>query len=174
MMDIGLLLPRVAVGLTVAAHGAQKVFGWFGGPGRDGFAGFLESLGFRRTRFYTWLAGGAEMLGGVLLALGLLTPLAVAAIIGVMLTASVAAHARNGFFADRGGYELPFVIAVAAAAVSLAGPGTFALDAVLGQAWTGLGWGLGAIVLGILASGAVLTARRLEARELDASRVRTA
>lgn len=173
-MDVGLLLLRVIVGLTVAAHGGQKLFGWFGGPGREGFAQFLESLGFRRTRFHTWLAGGAELVGGVFLALGLLTPLAAAAIIGVMITATLAVHVKNGFFAANGGYEFPLLIAVSATAVTLTGPGAYAVDALAGWSVSGAAWALGAVFLAALAAGAVLGARHVEPRMGGSARARTA
>src|ERR1700730_4125568 len=87
VMDIGLLLLRLTVGLTLAAHGAQKLFGWFGGPGLDKTGMFFEKLGFVPGRRHALMAGLAEAGGGLLLALGLVTPLAASAVFAVMLVA---------------------------------------------------------------------------------------
>src|SRR5262245_46950311 len=121
-MSLGLLILRLAVGLTLAAHGAQKLFGWLGGYGLTGTGQFLEQLGFRPGRLYAAQAGLAELLGGLLLATGLLTPAASAALLAVMVVAAVTAHLRNGFFVQNGGYEYPLVLAVVAAALAFTGP----------------------------------------------------
>src|SRR5580765_1870434 len=97
-MDLGLLILRVVVGLTLAAHGSQKLFGWFGGYGLAGTGSFLEQLGFRPGRVQAFLAGAAEAGGGLLLAAGLFTPLAAAAIVAVMFVAIVSVHWPKGFF----------------------------------------------------------------------------
>src|SRR5690348_980300 len=104
-MDIGLLLLRLAVGLTLAAHGTQKLFGWFGGYGLDGTGQFLETIGFRPGRRAALKAGLVETGGGLLLALGLLTPLAAALVVSDMFVAAVSVHLKNGFFVTSGGYE---------------------------------------------------------------------
>src|SRR2546421_8063795 len=104
-MDVGLLVLRLVVGLTIAAHGSQKLFGWFGGGGLDGTAPFLEQLGFRPGKVHAAVTGIAEMGGGAGLALGLLTPLAAAAVIGAMIAAAVSVHWSKGFFLTNGGYE---------------------------------------------------------------------
>src|SRR5881397_3947916 len=104
-MSIGILILRLVVGVTLAAHGAQKLFGWFGGYGLTGTGQFFEQLGFRPGRLQAALAGGAEFLGGLLLAAGFLTPFASAAVIAVMLVAAVSVHVAKGFFAHTGGYE---------------------------------------------------------------------
>src|SRR5439155_1943196 len=98
-MSIGLLILRLVVGLTLAAHGAQKLFGWFGGYGLAGTGQFLEQLGFRPGRIQAAQAGLAEFVGGLLLAAGFLTPVGAAAVAAVMLVASVSVHLKNGFFA---------------------------------------------------------------------------
>lgn len=172
MIDVGLLLLRVVAGLTVAAHGAQKLFGWFGGPGLTGFADGLEEMGFRRTRGLAWLAGLAELGGGLLLALGLITPLAAAAVIGMMLSASIVAH--KGFFAATGGYELPLLLAVVAAATALTGPGAYALDTVFEIAVTDLAWTLGGIALGVIAAAVVGIVHRGAVSRDGRSRLQTA
>src|SRR6202171_5957724 len=104
-MDVGLFLLRLTVGLTLAAHGAQKLFGWFGGPGLDRTGMFFEKLGFVPGRRHALMAGLAEAGGGLLLALGLVTPLAAAAVFAVMLVAGVTVHLEHGFFLTSGGYE---------------------------------------------------------------------
>ena len=113
-MDVGLLILRFVVGLTLAAHGAQKLFGSFGGYGLDGTGQFMEALGFQPGRRHAALAGLTEAGGGVLLALGLLTPLGAALIASVMLVATITVHLKNGFFAASGGYEYNLVLAAAA------------------------------------------------------------
>src|ERR1700681_1622968 len=96
-MDIGLLILRLTVGLTLAAHGAQKLLGWFGGPGLDVTGQFLEMIGFVPGRRRALMAGLAETGGGLLLALGLLTPFAAAVVFGVMLVAAFSVHIKKGF-----------------------------------------------------------------------------
>src|SRR6266571_226168 len=111
-MSIGLLLLRLAVGLTLAAHGAQKLFGWFGGPGLAAIGPVMEQLGFVPGRRSAFLAGLAETGGGLLLALGLLTPLAAAIVFAVMVVAGVSVHLPRGFFLTNGGYESTLILAV--------------------------------------------------------------
>src|SRR5204863_4333761 len=108
-MAIGLLMLRLFVGLTLAAHGAQKLFGWFGGYGLTGTAGFLEQLGFVPGRRNALFAGLAETGGGLLLALGLATPIAAAMIVAVMVVAAVSVHLKHGFFVHNQGYEYALV-----------------------------------------------------------------
>src|SRR5882762_1633403 len=97
-MDLGLLLLRLTVGLTLGAHGAQKLFGWFGGPGLDVIGEKLAMLGFYPGRRHALMAGLVEAGGGLLLAFGLLTPLAAVLVFSVMLVAAVGAHVKHGFF----------------------------------------------------------------------------
>lgn len=132
-MDGALLLLRVVVGLLLAGHGAQKLFGWFGGPGMAGFEGWVASMGFRPPRLWAWLGGLSEFGGGLLLALGFLNPLGSLGIASSMLTAIAKAHWPRIWATDRG-LELPLTNLVVAAAVGIAGPGAFSLDAVLGTA----------------------------------------
>src|SRR5690349_7002031 len=134
-MDAGLLLARVVFGLVMAAHGSQKLFGWFGGHGLAGTGGFFESLGFRPGRFFAMAAGTSELVGGLLLALGLLGPLGPAMIIAIMIVAAATVHLRNGLFAQNGGVEVPLLYGAAAAAIALIGNGAYSLDAVLGLSW---------------------------------------
>jgi putative oxidoreductase len=160
-MDITLLLIRLVAGLVVAAHGAQKVLGWFGGHGIRGTAGFLESLGFRPGRPYAWLLGTTELAAGLALAAGLLTPLAGAAVAAVMLGAIATVHWSHGFFATEGGYEFPLVVALTALAPAFSGPGRWSVDHALGWTHGGTEWGVGAILLAIVLWAAVNGSRGL-------------
>jgi len=130
--DLGLLALRLGVGATLIAHGTQKLFGWFGGHGLAGTAAFFESVGFTPGRANALLAGAGEVGGGSLLALGLATPAAGAAVAGTMAVAA-SMHKDNGFFAQDGGLEYPAVLALTAGAIALSGPGRLSLDAALGH-----------------------------------------
>jgi putative oxidoreductase len=133
-MDLGLLVLRVVVGLVMAAHGAQKLFGWFGGHGLAGVGGFFEGLGFRPGRFFARAAGLSEFGGGVLLALGLLGPVAPAVLVSVMIVAAATVHWQNGLFAMSNGIEVPLLYGTIAAGLALTGFGEYSLDHVLGVA----------------------------------------
>jgi len=161
-MDIGLLLLRLAVGLTIAAHGAQMLFGWFGGQGLEKTGQLFVILGFQPGRRYASIAALAEIGGGVLLASGFVTPLSAAIIFAVMIVAAFSAHVKQGFFITSGGFEYTFVLSVAALTLAFTGPGSLSLDAILGRSWSGGLWGLGAILAGILASIVPLAQRREE------------
>jgi putative oxidoreductase len=136
VMDAGLLLARVVFGLLMAAHGTQKVFGWFGGYGLAGTGGFFESLGFRPGKLFAGAAGTTEIVAGLLVAFGLLGPLGSAMIIAVMLVAVATVHWPHGLFAQNNGVEVPVLYSVAAAALALTGPGAYSLDALLGLTWS--------------------------------------
>ena len=153
-MNIGMLLLRLVLGLTMAAHGSQKLFGWFRGPGLRKVGAGFESQGLRPGHVYAALAGVSEVAGGLLMALGLLTPLAGAAITGVMVVAIAGVHGRNGFFITGGGYEYNLLIIAAAIAVVCAGPGAYSLDHALGLSRGGARWGAAALAAGI--AGGVL------------------
>lgn len=131
-IDVALLVLRVGVGVPFALHGAQKLFGWFGGAGRPATAAWFASLGFGDGRAAVWLAGGGELLGGLGLATGLLTPLAAAAVAGTMTTAALVNNAEHGFWSVAKGWELNGYLIVVALAVAVAGPGRLSLDAVMG------------------------------------------
>ena len=163
-METGLLLIRAVVGLTLAAHGAQKLFGAFGGHGLAGTAGFFESIGFRPGKLLAALAGLGEAGGGALLALGLLTPLAAALIVSTMVVAVVGVHLDKGFFAQGGGYEYPLILGAVAAALAFTGAGTLSLDALFGLPLAGVRWGLAAIGLGVIGALPPLAARSVAQR----------
>lgn len=135
-MDFGLLIPRLVVGLLLAGHGAQKLFGWFGGPGLAGFSGWLASMGFRPPRFWAVLAGVCEFSGGILFALGLYSPLGSLLIAASMLVAIARAHWPK-IWVTEGGLELPLVNLAAVTAVAVAGPGAISLDARAGTMLSG-------------------------------------
>jgi putative oxidoreductase len=152
-MAVGLLLIRLVVGLTVASHGVQKLTRRFGGHGVTGTGEAFEQMGFRPGRRFAVLAGLAELGGGLLLAMGLLTPLGVAGIVGMMLAAICCVHLRHGFFAESGGFEYPLVLAVSAAAVALSGPGRYSIDHALGWSLSGWRWFVAAVGAGMIAAG---------------------
>jgi len=136
-MDTGLLIARLVFGTVMAAHGAQKLFGWFGGYGIAGTGGFFESVGFRPGRVLAAAAGLGETAGGLLLAAGLFGPVGPALILSVMIVAS-SLHWNNGLFATTNGVELPLLYGAAAVALALTGHGVYALDTLFGIAgvWT--------------------------------------
>ncbi|HWB15313.1 MAG TPA: DoxX family protein [Vicinamibacterales bacterium] len=159
-MALGLLLLRLTAGVTLAAHGAQKLFGWFGGPGLGKTADVMESLGFVPGRAQALAAGLAELVGGLLLALGLATPLAAAIVFGVMIVAAVSVHLPRGFFVTNGGAEYTLVLGVAGLTLAFTGAGRLSLDALLGLSFGGVAWGLAALVVGLVGGFAPLAARR--------------
>ncbi|WP_043472035.1 DoxX family protein [Kitasatospora sp. MBT66] len=157
--DVGLLLLRVALGLTMAAHGSQKLFGWFGGGGIDGTGQFFEAKGYPAPKVMAVVAGLTEAGGGLALAVGLLTPLAAAAILGTMLNA-LAVTWSSTFFAAKGGSEYELLLIAAAAALALTGPGRYAADRYLPVVRAHrLSYGAAAVVLALVTAGAVLLAR---------------
>src|SRR4051794_25785333 len=159
-MDLALLGLRIVVGAVFAAHGAQKLFGAFGGGGIEGTGELFEQVGLRPGRLNAWAAGTAEFLGGTLIAVGLLTPFVAAGLIGVMTAAVLSVHLRNGFFNTSNGFEYNLVLAATAFALAGTGPGDWSLDNVLNLEQSGTAWALGALGAGILAGiGAVLSGR---------------
>jgi putative oxidoreductase len=158
-MDIGLFLLRLTVGLTLAAHGAQKLFGWFGGYGLDATGQAFDALGFRPGRRHALMAGLVEAGGGLLLVLGLLTPVAAAIVLSVMFVAAVSVHVKQGFFATSGGFEYNLVLGVAGLIFAFTGPGALSLDALLGYSWSGAFAGIVALAVG-LAGGAIQLVQR--------------
>ena len=159
-MDAGFLLIRLVLGATMAAHGAQKLFGWFGGPGLTGTGGWLEAMGLRPGRMWAAVTGLAEFGGGALLILGLITPLGSATVAGVMLVAIATVHWRNGFFNSNGGYEFNLLIVAVAIALAFTGPGTISIDDLAGWTLAGPEWGLAALGVSVVAAGSVLAMRK--------------
>ena len=131
-MDAALLFVRLVVGLAMAAHAAQKLFGWFGGYGLAGTGGFFEGIGFRPGRVFAFFAGLGELGGGLLMVLGLGGALGPAFIVMVMLVAMFTVHISKGFFITNGGWELNASCIASAVAVAYAGNGAYSLDRVFG------------------------------------------
>jgi putative oxidoreductase len=130
-LSLGLLILRAVAGLTVAAHGAQKLFGWFEGSGFAGALKMQERLGLRPAWLWACLLILGELGGGLSLALGFLTPLGAAGILGAMSMAIFKSHWKNGFWNSKRGVEFPLQLLAASVAVGLAGPGSVSLDNVL-------------------------------------------
>ena len=128
MMDLGLLIIRLVIGVLFIGHGAQKLFGWFGGHGLKGTGGWFESIGMKPGVMMALSAGLAELIGGILFALGALTPLAALMIAGTMLMAIVKVHGPNGLWATSNGYEYNLTLIAVAIGIALIGPGRYALD----------------------------------------------
>jgi putative oxidoreductase len=129
---LGLLILRLVIGLTLAAHGAQKLFGWWGGPGMTGWVQAVTKLRIRPAAAWAWVAALSEFGGGLLLAFGLLSPLGSLAIAGAMLVAIATVHWPNGFWNGKRGYEFNLSLLASVAALALIGPGTYSLDEAIG------------------------------------------
>jgi putative oxidoreductase len=161
-VSYGILFLRLVLGGIMAAHGAQKLFGWFGGSGPFGTAAGYRQLNFRAPLLTAFAAGLAEFGGGLLLAVGLLTPLAALGIAVVMVNAIGVVHWRNGFWNSKGGYEFNLLIWAAAGAIAAIGAGRFSLDRLIG--WedniSGAWWGVGVLGLSLLVSAVTLTVGR--------------
>lgn len=130
--DMAVLGVRLVTGGLMAGHGAQKLFGSFNGPGFEGTAGWLESMGFRPGKQWALVAGGSELGGGVLTALGLFHPIGPISTIGAMAVASLTAHRGKPIWAAEGGAELPVTNIAIAAALAMVSPGRHSLDRIMG------------------------------------------
>jgi putative oxidoreductase len=130
--DLGVLILRLVIGLTFAAHGAQKAFGWWGGSGFAGWQAVMERLRFRPAVLFAAISMAAELVGGLLLAVGLLTPLATMVIIGQFVIIIVKSHRPRGFWNRDNGYEFPLALAAGVVAIALIGPGAASIDSVVG------------------------------------------
>jgi putative oxidoreductase len=148
-VDTGLLLLRLLIGVLMAAHGAQKLFGWFSGHGLRGTADFLESLGWRPGRTFAMLLGGAELAGGLALAFGAGTPVAAGVLIAVLANAAWTVHRPNGLWNTAGGYEYPMVLAGGALALALTGAGRFSIDQLAGWQPSPLAGAVVAVGIGV-------------------------
>ncbi len=149
-MSIALLILRLGIGLTLVGHGAQKLFGWFGGPGLTRLRQGFEKQGFRPVWTWVALAIVGEVGGGLSIALGFLTPLGAAGILGAMAMATFKSHWKNGFWLNKGGYEYSLVLMIVSIAIGLIGPGRYALDTLFGIALPQ------ALLFGVLAVAALL------------------
>ena len=168
-MNDGLLIARLVFGLLMAAHGAQKLFGWFGGHGLSTVSGMFESLGFRPGRLFAAAASVSELGSGLLIAFGFLGPVGPALLLSVMIVAAISVHWQYGLFAMSNGIELPLLYAAAAAALALTGPGAYSLDALFGLSslWSpALAWS--ALALGILGGIGNLALRQVTSHAIAA------
>ncbi|MFF3243813.1 DoxX family protein [Streptomyces sp. NPDC002870] len=160
--DLGMLVLRVGTGAVLAAHGAQKLFGWFGGGGLEPTAQAMEAMGFRPGRPSAAAAGLGEAGGGALLALGLATPVAGAAAAGAMAGA-VSVHVPAGFFNQAGGFEYPAFLGFTAASIGIAGAGRYSLDHATGHRFD-QPWVVAVAFLGSALAAAAVIGRRAQAQ----------
>ncbi len=156
--DLGLLMLRVGVGASCFSHGAQKLFGWFGGGGVEETAAAMSAMGFEPGERNARTAGVLETVGGAMLTLGLATGPVGAALTGNMITAS-SVHAPNGFFNTNGGYELPVTYALVGSTFALTGPGRFSLDHATGEVFN-RPWMRTVALVSALATAAYLVSTR--------------
>jgi putative oxidoreductase len=164
-MKMGRFLLRLVLGGLFVGHGTQKLFGWFGGPGREGTEQMMDQLQMHPPDRNALAASVTETAGGALLAAGLATPLAAAALTGVMTTAIRTVHAPNGIWNSNQGYEYNLVIIAALLSLVDVGPGDWSLDAALGWHETGSRWSLAALAAGAATSAATIAAGRAAARQ---------
>src|SRR5262245_55097163 len=136
--SIGLLAARLVIGLLMAAHGAQKLFGWFGGVGPKKAGDAMAQIGFRPGFAFAIAAGATEVVSGLLVAIGLFGPVGPALMLSVMIVAIVAVHWSHGLFAMNNGIELPLLYAIVSIAFAGVGYGAHSLDALLniGGLWS--------------------------------------
>jgi len=127
MYDLALLILRICLGTVFVAHGLQVAFGWFSGPGIQGFSNMLASMGFKPSIFWSYLSAYTELIGGLCLILGIFTRCASFSILIFMLVAVFKVHLTKGFFLQAGGFEYNFVLISICLALMFAGPGKFAL-----------------------------------------------
>ena len=165
MIVIGLFILRAVVGVTVSAHGAQKLFGWFEGPGIQGFTGMLGSMKVRPAGLWALVAAGGEFVGGILLVLGFLNPIAGFMVAGAMAVAILLVHRSNGFWNTARGIEFPLQILAVAIALSLTGFGAFSVDAALGVTLPEPGTWILFAVLTVAAVALSLGSRQLPERD---------
>lgn len=163
-MNLGLLVLRLVVGLLFMGHGAQKLFGSFGGRGPEGTGAFFESIGMRPGRSMALAAGTIELVGGLLFAAGLVTPLGAALISIAMFTAIWSVHWGKGVWAPEGGYEYNLVLLAVAFAVSAIGAGAWSLDHALELDVGGAGWALAELAVGFAGSAVAMAAGNAAAR----------
>ena len=167
-MSFVLLVLRTLIGVLFIGHGAQKALGKLGGYGPDGTGQFFEGIGLRPGKPMALAAGGTEMAGGALLALGLATPVAAAGLTSVMSTATWTVHKTKGPWNESGGWEYPAVLTAAIATIVTAGPGTLSLDAARGRSQWGLGWAIAALAGGVAGTAGVVAAGQSGGSEGDA------
>lgn len=148
-LDLAMLVLRVALGGMLIAHGTNKIVG---SGGLDGTTRWFESLGLRPARLHAGVAAYTEIGAGALLLLGLVTPVASAAFIGLMLVAALTDHRGKGYFVFKGGWEYTLLVAMVAVVPALVGPGRWSLDHAIGLELFGIGWAGASLVVGVLAA----------------------
>jgi putative oxidoreductase len=163
-MNLALLVLRVVVGVLFIGHGAQKLFGWFGGAGPKGTGQFFEGLGMKPGKTMAVMAGGGELVGGALCALGLLTPLAAALLSAVMMVAIWTVHRSNGLWVSAGGFEYNLVLLATLFAVTATGAGDWSLDGLWSLDLAGEGWALAELAAAIIGAGVAVSFGRFAAR----------
>jgi putative oxidoreductase len=168
-MRVGRFFARLFIGGLFFGHGAQKLFGWFGGSGLDGTAKAMDLLGMKPGRRNAIAAGASEAGGGALIAAGALTPAAAAALIGTMITAVRKVHLAKGFWSTEGGYEFNLTLIAALLVLVDEGPGPLSVDRALGIERKGAYWTLLALAAGAAGSAAAVSAgkRAAEAEPLE-------
>lgn len=130
---LGPTILRIGIGLTLMPHGAQKLFGWFGGYGLEGTGQWMDSIGLHPGLLMATLAGSAEFFGGLALVLGLLTRPAAAVTAFTMLVAIFSVHISNGFFMSNNGFEYAFALLIATVSLVISGGGRFSIDQSLSK-----------------------------------------
>jgi len=157
--DVGILIVRLAVGLTFAAHGAQKVFGWWAGPGFAGWTGAITRMGLRPAPLWAALSAGVELVGGVLLVLGLLTPIASALVVAQCVYIVLRVHLPRGFWSKNGGIEFPLQLLAGALLIAASGPGAIAIDPAVGLD-VGVWWRAAFLVVALIGALAAMAIAR--------------
>jgi putative oxidoreductase len=166
LSDFALLILRLGIGLTFAAHGAQKAFGWWGGPGPDRWRGAIQGMGFTPAPLFAVASIVAELVGGIALAIGLATPAAAALLIAQSVVIIFHAHWSKGFFNQGGGYEFPLSLAVGAVAIGLLGPGSMSVDGAAGIDWSAT-VRIGFVLVGLVAGAVGLAVPRVATRAAE-------
>ena len=154
------VIVRVAIGLVLAAHGAQKVFGVFEGPGLEKWRGAVAGMGFAQPRVMGTLAAFTELFGGLAFAVGLYTPIVAAMLAVDMLVAIKKAHWSKGFFVQKGGYEYPLVLFIAMCVIGLSPTTSYSVDGALGLFLANAMWFAVVFVVGAIVVAAAAMAGR--------------
>ena len=163
-MNAVLLLLRSVIGLLFIGHGTQKLFGWFGGGGVEGTGSMMHGLGYRPGKAFATLGGLAEAGGGLLLTLGLLTPVGSAATMAMMLSAILSVHWTKGIWNTKGGLEYPLVMATVAFAIAFIGPRRYSLDRAIGWRLHGWAWAIAALMVAVAVTAVIDGYRRSQLR----------
>ncbi len=132
LADVTLLILRLSVGLIFAAHGAQKAFGWWNGPGIEGWQKIVAGMHFQPAPLWTIVSVGAELVGGMLIVIGLFTPLAATLLIGQSVVIVLKAHLPKGFWNKDGGIEFPLALSAGVLVALGVGPGAYSIDRLIG------------------------------------------